>query len=141
MTCCNVFISALELSNFCRCNAQAAQALAVRSYYYYFFFKKSLCERSALRKRFRDIVTAVIYCYITTFNTRNVTGHFSMWRCYVTTVWIYKGLYGENVKKHSFFVFPLLLRKSNLNSFLGEETRETITRLKGFGSRWKAREQ
>ena len=42
---------------------QATQALVVRSY---FFLKKSLCERSARETSHRDIVTAVIYCYITT---------------------------------------------------------------------------
>ena len=51
-------------------NSQAAQPLVVRSYY---FLKKSLCQRSARERRHRDIVTAVIYCYITTELTRNVT--------------------------------------------------------------------
>ena len=37
---------------------QAAQALVVRSYYYYFF--------CIFMRTFREIVTAVVYCYITT---------------------------------------------------------------------------
>ena len=45
------------------------------------------------------MVTAVIYCYITTLR-ETWLWPFSKRRCYVTTVWIYKGLYGENVKKH-----------------------------------------
>ena len=57
------------------------------------FFKKSLCERSARETSYRDIVTAVIYCYITTLR-ETWLWPFSMWTCYVTTVWIYKGLYG-----------------------------------------------
>ena len=36
--------------------AQAAQALVVRSYYFFFIFMRT----------FRDIATAVVYCYITT---------------------------------------------------------------------------
>ena len=52
-------------------HAQVNQALVVRSYY--FFTKKSLWEGSARETRCWDIVTAVIYCYITTEFTRNVT--------------------------------------------------------------------
>ena len=43
-----------------QCKAQAAQALVVRSY----FFKKIFYMRTF--SSWRDIVTAVIYCYITT---------------------------------------------------------------------------
>ena len=42
-----------ELEQF---GSQAAQALVVRSYYIFFIFMRT----------FRDIVTAVVYCYITT---------------------------------------------------------------------------
>ena len=64
------------------------------------FLKKNLYANVQLcETRYRDIVTAVIYCYITTLR-ETWLWPFSMWRCYVTTVWIYKSLYGENVKKH-----------------------------------------
>ena len=43
---------------------QAAQALIVRSYY--FFKKKSLCKPR--KTRCRDLVTAIIHCYITTLH-------------------------------------------------------------------------
>ena len=72
--------------------SQAVQALVVRSYYFY--ANVQLCET-----RYRDIVTAVIYCNLTTWR-ETWLWPFSMWRCYVTTVWIYKGLHGEYVKKH-----------------------------------------
>ena len=56
-----------------------------------FFFKKSLCE--PCETSYRDIVTAVIHCYITTLR-ETWLWPLRKWRCYVTTVWIYKGLYG-----------------------------------------------
>ena len=47
----------LQIIEGVRSLAQAAQALVVRSYYYFFFI---------FMRTFRDIVTAVVYCYITT---------------------------------------------------------------------------
>ena len=58
-----------------------------------FFNKNVYANVQLVNTRYRDIVTAVIYCYITTFR-RTWLWSFSMWRRYVTTVWIYKGLYG-----------------------------------------------
>ena len=98
---------------------QAAQALVVRSYH--FFKKKSLCERSARETSYRDIVTAVIHCYITTL-CETWLWSFSMWRCYVTTVWIYKVCMGENIKRYfsrNFDIFSIKMTYLNaLLSFL-----------------------
>ena len=58
--------------------AQAAQAIVVRSYIFLNVYAWGLCERSEHERqekcfehtkantRYRDTVTAVIYCYITT---------------------------------------------------------------------------
>ena len=104
--CCNIYFFLLPkltcLNYHLECireggESQAAQALVVRSYY---FFKKNLYANVQLcETRYRDIVTVAIYCYIMTLR-ETWLWPFSMWRCYVTTVWIYKGLYGENVEKH-----------------------------------------
>ena len=53
----------IHVRNFVR--KKKTHTLVVRSYYYYYYFK-SLCERSACETRYPDIVTAAIYCYITT---------------------------------------------------------------------------
>ena len=52
-----------------------------------FCLKKSLCYRSARERRHRDIVTAVMYCYIMTKFMRNMTLAFKRFE-------FYKGLYG-----------------------------------------------
>ena len=78
-----------------------------------FFIFKCLCERWARETSYRDTVTAVIYCYITTLRGTWLWT-FSMWRCYVTTVWIYKGCMGENVKSHFSRNFDIFSIKNDL---------------------------
>ena len=74
-------------------------------------------ERSARETSYLEIVTAVIYCYITTLR-ETWLWPFSMWRCYVTTVWIYKGLYGlmgKNAERHfsrNFDIFSIKMTSS-----------------------------
>ena len=72
----------------------------------FFFFKNLYANVQLCEARYRDIVTAVIYCYITTLG-ETWLWPFSMWRCYVTTVWIYKGLYGKNAKRHFSWNFDI----------------------------------
>ena len=73
-----------------------------------FFLKKSLCKRSARETCYRDIVTAVIYRYITTLR-ETWLWPFSMWRCYVTKVCM-----GENIKRHFSQNFDIFSIKNDL---------------------------
>ena len=106
----------VNMAAFKGAKAQAAQALVVKSYCFFIF--KCLCERWARETSYRDTVTAVIYCYITTLRGTWLWT-FSMWRCYVTTVWIYKGCMGENVKSHFSRNFDIFSIKNDLPQCLG----------------------
>ena len=76
---------------------QAAQALVVRSHY--FFFLNLYANVQLAKTRYRDIVTTVTYCYVTTLR-ETWLWPFSMWRCSVKRFEFTKVCMGKNVKKH-----------------------------------------